>query len=814
MNGRVLVIDDSLTVRMSLSGLLESNGIASRGVADLAAARIAMAEEPFALLLLDVELPDGDGIDFLREIRTTPRFASMPVMLLSTRAEVEDRVRGLERGADDYLGKPYDPAMVVRRVRELTTREQASDKAIRLLVIEDSLTYSAYIRDLLQKQGYEVLIAETGEDGLRVAAEARPAAIVVDAKLPGLPGPEVIRQIRQDAALRRTPTLLLTASTEADVELRALEAGADSFLRKGQDPNVILACINVLLRSSTAPMAATRLPSTSRVVCITHGRRFTRELQHAAGSRSEFEFQNNVNEFLAQPSATPPDCILIDAGDEIQYAREETRALRKQPELRDVTILVVGAAPYSGALMPTVDAGADDYLSAAAGTEIVAARLSAQLRRKQYEDEARGIREQLLRSELTARAQRELAIAASMKNEELKRLARIAEKEAREADQARREFQQLAEAIPQIVWTADPTGEITYFNRRWYEYSGATADESLGYQWTNALPGSMREEQNNLWLKAVAGRTTYTAEYQLRRADGAYRWFLARALPMYDDSGRVLRWFGTSTDIEDRKNAEEALRRSEKLAATGRLAASIAHEINNPLEAVVNLVFIARTLLESAPKQAEDYLRIADQELARVSQISKRTLAFYRDPTSAERTDLCALVDDVANIYAPRASAMGISLNCELHCSRKPYTLPGEIRQVMSNLLANALDATPRDGTIRIRVRDATIQRSHQPGVRILVSDTGTGIAEAFRNKLFHAFITSKADRGTGLGLWVSASIVERHNGEIRVRTRNKGAHTGTCFSVLLPENGTIRTDADETSELLKALGRDLLRGE
>ncbi len=814
MKRRIFIVDDSLTVRMSLSGLLQDNGFETVSAATLEEARRIMRLETFALLILDVELPDGDGIDFLWELRSNARFGNIPVMLLSTRSEVEDRIRGLQRGADEYVGKPYDHSLVVRRARELTTRQEAST-GIRLLVIEDSLTYTAYITDLLRNEGYEVLTAVTGEKGLQIAGEERPNAILVDNMLPGIAGPDVIRQIRQDVALRRTPTLLLTASPDPAEEVRALHAGADSFLRKGQDPNVILSCISVMLRSARAPQAlpTARTMTANRLVCITGDNTFCYRLKDIFEERLEISFCKTYDEFLSSLDSMTPDCIVLETGHDLSRAENEARALRREPGLRDIPVLVLGATPYASSLQTCVNAGADDYVSTDSELEVIAARIAALLRRKQYEDENRSIREQLLRSDLIARSQQELALSSSAKNEELRLMAEMAQQKAREAEEARREVQQLAESIPQIVWAADSAGQMTYFNQRWYEHTGLTFEESSGVGWLSAVAENQRERVRQTWSQTVAGKRTYSEEYQLRGRDQTYRWFLVRALPMFDAAGTVVRWFGTCTDIEERKITEEALRRSEKLAATGRLAAAIAHEINNPLEAVINLLFIARSVLPSSPGETARYLVMADKELDRVAHISKKTLAFYRDTNDPRETDVCALVREICEVYSSRAASAQVHIHQQYNCTLLPSTLQGEIRQVISNILANALDASQPGGTIHVRVHDGVHPRTGNKGIRILIVDNGSGIPAALRAKLFQPFVTTKQHRGTGLGLWVSNSIIERHGGTIQVRSRAEGKRTGTCMAIFLPEDTDIRLESDETAQLLKAVGRDLLGG-
>ncbi len=198
-------------------------------------------------------LPDGDGLALMGEIRAAPETSAMPILLLSSEADVADRVRGLQRGADDYVGKPYEAGYVVARARELlrARHKRLADGRAIVLVVDDSATFRESLRAALDQAGYGVTLAASGEEGLRVAADARPTAIVVDSVMPGIDGATVIRRIRLDAALRGTPCILLTASEDGGAELRALEAGADAFVRKNEDLKVILARLAAVLRGAS-----------------------------------------------------------------------------------------------------------------------------------------------------------------------------------------------------------------------------------------------------------------------------------------------------------------------------------------------------------------------------------------------------------------------------------------------------------------------------------------------------------------------------------------------------------------------------------
>ena len=209
MTGRVLIVDDSLTIRMNLMELLDAAELPAVACSTVAEARQALANETFSLVILDVLLPDGDGIELLQEIRAMPSASGTAVMLLSTEAEIRDRVRGLSTGADEYVGKPYDQSYIVGRARELVRRGKDTPAQTHktILVIDDSITFREELKNSLERESYHVVVAGSGEEGLRIAADVRPSGIVVDGVLPGIDGATVIRHIRLDAALTGTAVL-------------------------------------------------------------------------------------------------------------------------------------------------------------------------------------------------------------------------------------------------------------------------------------------------------------------------------------------------------------------------------------------------------------------------------------------------------------------------------------------------------------------------------------------------------------------------------------------------------------------------------
>jgi signal transduction histidine kinase len=242
------------------------------------------------------------------------------------------------------------------------------------------------------------------------------------------------------------------------------------------------------------------------------------------------------------------------------------------------------------------------------------------------------------------------------------------------------------------------------------------------------------------------------------------------------------RQYQVRDQMEQVMRAQDALRRSEKLAVTGRLAASIAHEINNPLESVTNLFFLLKS--EESPELRHTYLSLAEQELARVTEITKHTLRYYREPNKPVKVDVGGLLKSVLALYQPRLLSAQIELKQELRTpDLSVYTRPGELRQVIANLLANSLDAMRNGG--RLRLRASFHKNGH--AVRVTVADTGSGIDPKLLPNIFEPFVTTKGETGTGLGLWVIQELSRKNGWSVRIRSSNHPDHHGTVFSLLIP---------------------------
>lgn len=525
----VLIVDDSLTVRMDLKEALEAAGFDTATSATLAAARHACRQQRFDLAILDVLLPDGDGLMLLQEIKRAPETAGLPVLLLSSEDEVRARVRGLKTGADDYVGKPYDIGQVIARARELVRRRGGRPRGRPLVVlVDDSPTFAGELREALETGGYEVTTGASAEEGLRLAADLRPDALVFDQMLPGIDGPEAIRRLRADAALRSTPCLLLTASDRRGDEVRALEAGADAFVQKNAGVSVVLTKLSALLRarSRSEPSDLPSLLGPKRILAVDDSETFLGELcEQLRAETYDVVAAHSGAEAVDLLGSQHVDGILLDLVMPEMSGQQACRRIKAEPAWRDIPLIILTALDENAAMVEGINAGADDYIAKSADFEILKARLRAQLRRRQFEDENRGIREQLHRRELEAvelQAVRELsstraALIADLerKNTELAR-TNDALRRAKEATEfANQELETFSYAVSHDLRA--PLRAIDSFGHMLLKHCGAQLDkkaaEYLGRM--RECTESMRQLIDDMLALARVTRT----ELRVQRVD-------------------------------------------------------------------------------------------------------------------------------------------------------------------------------------------------------------------------------------------------------------------------------------------------------
>lgn len=351
-------------------------------------------------------------------------------------------------------------------------------------------------------------------------------------------------------------------------------------------------------------------------------------------------------------------------------------------------------------------------------------------------------------------------------------------------------FRVTLTSLGDAVIATDRQGFVTFVNPIAEALMGASSAETKGKPLSEVFPifgeYTHKPVENPVARVLETGFITGLANHTvLERTDGALIPIEDSASPIRDDSGEIVGAVLVFRDASSARKSQELMRRTEKLAAAARLAATMAHEINNPLESVGNLVFLARTAPGLAPEVA-GYLEQAEQELERVSMIARQTLGFYREASESGPVNLSELVEQVLAMHENKLRAKRIEAETRMEECPAVMALGGEIRQVVANLISNAADAVGQGGRIRV-----TLERCNRPdGARIIVEDNGPGVAAKDRARLFEPFFTTKKDVGTGLGLWVSREIMQRHGGSLEFEERDGADGMRTAFVAQLPLNG------------------------
>jgi PAS domain S-box-containing protein len=360
---------------------------------------------------------------------------------------------------------------------------------------------------------------------------------------------------------------------------------------------------------------------------------------------------------------------------------------------------------------------------------------------------------------------------------------------ARQLEEREEWFRSTLTSLGDAVIATDGRGHVTFLNSMAEKLMGITFSVARGKYIEDVFPifnettlkpvdNPIKKVMEHGFIIGLANHTV------LKSADGTYIPIEDSAAPIRDGRGKIVGVVMVFRDATAERKSQEVLRKTEKLAAAARLAATVAHEINNPLEAIGNLIYISKAT-EGLPESAFTNLSLAEEELARVSHITRQTLGFYRESKQPNDVDLPTLVEAVLNIYSNKFRTKSITIVRDFHECPPIQGLSGELHQAVANLVSNAADAVPQGGTICVRIdchEDATSKI-----VKIIVEDDGPGIAPEHRDRIFEPFFTTKKDVGTGLGLWVTKEIIERHSGTVEVRSMNGTGPSGTAFSITLP---------------------------
>jgi signal transduction histidine kinase len=455
----------------------------------------------------------------------------------------------------------------------------------------------------------------------------------------------------------------------------------------------------------------------------------------------------NGRRALEEAAARRPDLVLTDAMMPEMDGFTLVKILRQDPDTRSIPIIMLSARAGEEARIEGLDGGVDDYLIKPFAARELIAHIDAQLKIARLRKQA---------------VEQESALT-------------------REIDRTRQFAFEALDHIPDAFCTFDGGFHFTYMNATAAQIvaqAGITPDARPLWELFPMLRGTVVETN---FRRAMDERVPVQFEHGFSGANDE-SWFQFQLYPLPGE-GIIL----YARNTTEKRRTEQALLRSERLATAGRLAASIAHEINNPLEALTNLLFLAK-LDATIAENTRGLLDVADKELQRLSHIAARSLKFYRQRTAPAPTRIEELIESVLFFNEPAMRLHAIHVERRFRTAPPVVCLPGEIQQVLTNLIANALDALPAGGRLTVGVRPA-LDHDGREGVSVTVADSGYGMNRHTLDNLFRPFATTKGDSGTGLGLWVSKGILEKHQSKIAVRSREG---SGTIFRLFLPLDATV----------------------
>jgi len=843
MSGSVMIVDDSLTVRMDLIDAFRESGMRAVGCESLAQARETLAAEDVALIVLDVSLPDGSGVDLVKEVRTAPGTEHMPILMLSTETEVRDRIRGLAIGSNDYAGKPYDREYVVARSRELMSERSrvAVGQRVGVLVIDDSPTYRAELRRALESKGYEVITAASGEEGLRAAAAHNPAAIICDGVLPGIDGATVIRRLRLDAAMRHTPCLMLTGSTlDRSAELNALDAGADAFVRKAETMEIVLARLAAVLRAGSGTQRQTAsLLGPKKVLAVDDSETYLNALGDALrGEGYDIVTARSGEEALEMLAAQPVDCILLDRTMPGIDGTETCRRIKAAPATRDTPVIILTASESREDVIQGLSAGADDYVLKSNEEDVLKARVRAQLRRKQIEDESRQVRMKLLSKELEA-AEAQARLERTHKEELESQVAELKLAQAALARQAERLriVHEIDRAIISQVGPEDIAAKVLQPVRRLLGVARANINlvdaDATDVEWFASAGRSRTHIGEGLRFPIhLIGDVEGLRRGEIQRIDtraqppGKERDALLAtgvlyylAVPMItggeligalsfggekdsfpEEQVTIAREVATQLAVAitnarlyekvNKLNAELEQRvreRTSELQIANRelesFSYSVSHDLRAPLRAIDGYgLMLEEDYAAGLDEEGRRLLGVVRESSKQMARLIDDLLAFSqvgRKEISRAQVDMDGLVREAVADAVPVDSKARVAIGAlpPAACDR-PL-----LRQVWTNLVGNALKYSGKRADPVIEIGGGTEGSEHIYWVR----DNGSGFDMRYYGKLFGVFQRlhrAEEFEGTGVGLAIVQRIVVRHGGRVWA----EGAiDQGACFRFSLP---------------------------
>jgi PAS domain S-box-containing protein len=641
---------------------------------------------------------------------------------------------------------------------ELTLRTNAKEP-VTILMVDDQpsklLSYEAILDDL----GESLVKASSGREALDQLLRSDVAVVLMDVSMPEIDGFELADMIRQHPRFQKTPIIFVSAVRLTDVDrIRAYQSGAVDYISVPVVPEVLRAKVSVFaeLHRKTRALQAFNRELEDRVAQRSKElRRLNEQLQQRVAEMESIMKMLPVGVGVAED----PACEVITGNG----ALSSMLGLKQGDNLSKTSLELPFDILQGGRLlrpeeMPVQQAAFSGKTTGLVELEIVVRNSSPRFLLASASplfDEVGAVRG---------------AVGAFFDVTERKH-----------KDDALRERAELLELASEAIMVRDASGAIRFWNAGAEVLYGWKREEVLGKNVNELLCThftSGEQEMHN----ALAQSGRWEGNLKQCRKDG-YELVVASRQAVQIGNASILE---INRDITAQLFAEEALRRNERLAAMGKLAGIVAHEINNPLEAITNAFYLLNGH-SSLDSEARHYAQLAEQELARVSHITKQTLSFYRESQQAVQILVSELLDNVLELQQRPIQMANIQLERRYSTNGVVHGFPSELQQVFMNLVSNAIQAMPNGGRMRIHVSQRPGFRGRPSAVQVFVSDTGGGIAPEHAKRLFEPFFTTKSVKGTGLGLWISRGIIQKHEGTLRFRSLSKTSGTVTAFRIILP---------------------------
>ncbi len=629
---------------------------------------------------------------------------------------------------------------------------------VTILMVDDQPSKLLSYEVILQDLGERLVKANSGREALDCLLKGDVAVVLMDVSMPEIDGFELADMMRQHPRFQKTPIIFVSAVHLSDPDrIRGYQSGAVDYISVPVVPEVLRAKVSVFAE----------LHRKKRELQV-----LNRELEERVAQRSEElrllneQLQQRVAELESIMQVLPvgvavahgSDCETVTGntalGEMLGSGLEENAS---EAALRMAFKLVQTGEVLAPEDLPLKQAAKAGLPTGMLELEVAHPEGSPHFLLASASplfDEAGNVRG---------------AVGAFFDVTERKQM-----------DDALRERAELLELATEAIMVRDKHGAVRFWNAGAEALYGWKREEVMGLDQKTVL--GTRPADRKAIEEAIATHGRWEGNLKHRNRDG-HEILVASRQAAQAGSGAVLE---ISRDITAQVIAEEALRRNERLAAMGKLAGIVAHEINNPLEAITNAFYLLRHH-SSLDDEARYYAQIAEQELARVSHITKQTLSFYRESQVAVSVSLSELLDDVLELQHRPMQIANIVLKRNYSSRGTVHGFPSELKQVFMNLVSNAIQAMPEGGRMRVKLMETPGWRGRPAGVRVFISDTGSGISPDNAKRLFEPFFTTKATKGTGLGLWISRGIVQKHEGLLRFRTFFGSANTATTFHVFLP---------------------------